>query len=306
MVRNSAGDRGSLLIRGMESPLSSHLTYRWYPRSCGVYGWGPSSPRRACGSSPLARGLRGSRTRWPRTWRIIPARAGFTSMRHTDFSIATDHPRSRGVYGLLAIGAGAAFGSSPLARGLREPAGGLLGIPRIIPARAGFTAPSSSGSCARPDHPRSRGVYQQQYRAHACSPGSSPLARGLLGQPSPRGDGRGIIPARAGFTAPRARRARRDPDHPRSRGVYPDGVPTVGEYSGIIPARAGFTRRRVLPVRPRRDHPRSRGVYNTLPSFFTTAAGSSPLARGLRRPSSVMASESRIIPARAGFTSYSR
>ena len=92
-------------------------------------------------------------------------------------------------------------------------------------------------------------------------------------------------------------------DHPRSRGVYPDGVPTVGEYSGIIPARAGFTRRRVLPVRPRRDHPRSRGVYAARRLSWRVRVGSSPLARGLLLIPVDLNDGRRIIPARAGFTS---
>ena len=51
----------------------------------------------------------------------------------------------------------------------------------------------------------------------------------------------------------------------------------------IIPARAGFTsylRGRVQGVE---DHPRSRGVYLPMTVAQMAKAGSSPLARGLRR-----------------------
>ena len=153
--------------------------------------------------------------------------------------------------------------------------------------------------------------------------GSSPLARGLLrhvvgGDPPIR-----IIPARAGFTSGRSTAYRRPADHPRSRGVYlrlfvgrlvavgssplarglPNPLATFKRGMRIIPARAGFTAsgdgRPVLAW----DHPRSRGVYIELIDIDCAVQGSSPLARGLP---SVMVSESlasRIIPARAGFTS---
>ena len=131
-----------------------------HPRSRGVYsaarewlGWG-------FGSSPLARGLLCQLAALIISHGIIPARAGFTLAAARNPREESDHPRSRGVYGLmdadgfdpcgssplarglrhsLAIAAGAAVGSSPLARGLHprttEPGAGA----RIIPARAGFT-----------------------------------------------------------------------------------------------------------------------------------------------------------------------
>ena len=176
--------------------------------------------------------------------------------------------------------------------------------------------------------------------------GSSPLARGLLVLPyDTRADER-IIPARAGFTGPGARRRRRPADHPRSRGVYAhilvhsrvlagssplarglhSAVPRQDDADGIIPARAGFTYEfcaasapgRIIPARagftsPRgrpacrvRDHPRSRGVYSTSQAPTTSCRGSSPLARGLRGFSRTGEHSPRIIPARAGFTELRR
>ena len=52
----------------------------------------------------------------------------------------------------------------------------------------------------------------------------------------------------------------------------------------------------------RGDHPRSRGVYTAHFLDGITAAGSSPLARGLPRLRGAPPSGRRIIPARAGFT----
>ena len=50
------------------------------------------------------------------------------------------------------------------------------------------------------------------------------------------------------------------------------------------------------------DHPRSRGVYAHRTTRDIDAAGSSPLARGLRRRRHRAADRRGIIPARAGFT----
>ena len=50
------------------------------------------------------------------------------------------------------------------------------------------------------DHPRSRGVYEEDYGSADDPKGSSPLARGLLLVNRRHDDDVGIIPARAGFT----------------------------------------------------------------------------------------------------------
>ena len=216
----------------------------------------------------------------------------------------------------------AATGSSPLARGLRL--AGRDGHPHagIIPARAGFTGASKRNWRPRGDHPRSRGVYRHDGGAEDATRGSSPLARGLRGDPVVFGGGAGIIPARAGFTIGLRAGARGCRDHPRSRGVYsmacrtaarsigssplarglhPLDSPSPGEYR-IIPARAGFT----IPARrPRKsawDHPRSRGVYPRSARSPVARSGSSPLARGLLALLYRYKPSPGIIPARAGFT----
>ena len=70
----------------------------------------------------------------------------------------------------------------------------------------------------------------------------------------------------------------------------------------IIPARAGFTTRMASRQAGRKDHPRSRGVYRSFATSHQSSAGSSPLARGLRRSSVSSREAGGIIPARAGFT----
>ena len=261
MVRNSAGDRESLLIRGMVPPLSSHLTYRWYPRSRGVYAAVLRALSWAVGSSPLARGLPGSRSCCRCRWR--------------------DHPRSRGVYPPGGATPSSGGGSSPLARGLRVLTARHDAPPGIIPARAGFTPLRRGEEFGAGDHPRSRGVYPGRPRAEAAARGSSPLARGLRHTLPQRHGGVRIIPARAGFTPAPTGPSCPCPDHPRSRGVYPGFYENEEVLAGssplarglqpptqpwcspvrIIPARAGFTYVLEITLRGIEDHPRSRGVY---------------------------------------------
>ena len=132
----------------------------------------------------------------------------------------------------------------------------------------------------------------------------------------------GIIPARAGFTLAGSDPGDRPEDHPRSRGVYtaprsrggsgPGSSPlargllaavlVLAVGVGIIPARAGFTVPAATSGRRAGDHPRSRGVYSSTPPTALSAAGSSPLARGLREGPPGEHQQRRIIPARAGFT----
>ena len=73
--------------------------------------------------------------------------------------------------------------------------------------------------------------------------------------------------------------------------------------TGIIPARAGFTQPGYPSDELFPDHPRSRGVYCDREHGIIVFWGSSPLARGLRTTLRRSPGQSRIIPARAGFTS---
>ena len=213
------------------------------------------------GSSPLARGLLGQAAGGHLAERIIPARAGFTAACRASAGSESDHPRSRGVYSYGSRGYGEEPGSSPLARGLPASPIRASVLLRIIPARAGFTSGRCPSSSARPDHPRSRGVYCPNDAGFGCDVGSSPLARGLRGGFWHTKVPDRIIPARAGFTRGDTIFLIRAWDHPRSRGVYLStgllsltiygssplargllisAVPLIG-LEGIIPARAGFT-----------------------------------------------------------------
>ena len=277
------------------------------------------------GSSPLARGLRPPPRQLRGHVRIIPARAGFTTISYVLCESLGDHPRSRGVYRRRVRASAQVVGSSPLARGLREPEPRIWFSAWIIPARAGFTlTPATSASSPR-DHPRSRGVYHSSASGGHGVSGSSPLARGLQNQARNSTCPGGIIPARAGFTSEPGARDRLTPDHPRSRGVYRGRVSRGGGASGssplargllsmenrtaierrIIPARAGFTPPGCTSPRTPTDHPRSRGVYIAALVMVVMVVGSSPLPRGLQMGSRRSAARRRIIPARGGFTAPS-
>ena len=150
-----------------------------HPRSRGVYFHVRWCVMNVLGSSPLARGLPTLDLLRGPLRRIIPARAGFTLVRSQMHQSHPDHPRSRGVYDDGHRRGAAPVGSSPLARGLLLPADGQERPVRIIPARAGFTPEQGQQRPGRGDHPRSRGVYEEQAEKAKLSEGSSPLARGL-------------------------------------------------------------------------------------------------------------------------------
>ena len=297
-----------------------------HPRSRGVYFTGSQWSKIDEGSSPLARGLPKDYADKTVYGRIIPARAGFTIRRQNKLTEAWDHPRSRGVYKPKTLSAFVAIGSSPLARGLRVVAVDPLRLPRIIPARAGFTTRWRPGHAKPGDHPRSRGVYYSHHVTLITHLGSSPLARGLLCQRLREKVTLRIIPARAGFTNRIRVPEGTDPDHPRSRGVYPaawmrprgalgssplarglleGGRPAPAQLR-IIPARAGFTDSHSAEGLRLADHPRSRGVYCRPLHSRSAPAGSSPLARGLPVLNATGKPEPGIIPARAGFTAGRR
>ena len=173
-----------------------------HPRSRGEHPCRSCIPPGAYGSSPLARGTRGSAERWPPTSRFIPARAGNTASPGPSSRGCSVHPRSRGEHQGRRLRGGRAVGSSPLARGTRPECGCSVCRVRFIPARAGNT-----GCCTREPrwstvHPRSRGEHRMTIRFGLMIHGSSPLARGTLEQRVAGLLTDRFIPARAGNTLP--------------------------------------------------------------------------------------------------------
>ena len=307
------------------SPRTSRTGSPDHPRSRGVYPGASPGGARPYGSSPLARGLRRTAAAHLVRCGIIPARAGFTRRGRGGRPATWDHPRSRGVYPGASPGGARPYGSSSLARGLRARTATIWLRIGIIPARAGFTGGTIPAGEAGWDHPRSRGVYAHRSFSPPLKIGSSPLARGLLGDVDAEQRAGRIIPARAGFTGGSRPRGALCRDHPRSRGVYTAAAGSAVSGSGssplarglprprnlgadvrrIIPARAGFTADAYGDGGGSRDHPRSRGVYSRFAFRVFVFAGSSPLARGLHDDDDVPGSALGIIPARAGFTDIS-
>ena len=152
----------------------------------------------------------------------------------------SDHPRSRGVYLNSPLRGQNSGGSSPLARGLRRPRSLDPGRRGIIPARAGFTPTTSGQTGGDADHPRSRGVYSRPESGLPSSPGSSPLARGLLSSPTETEHHKRIIPARAGFTPTSRKSSLITRDHPRSRGVYQGSLVKKVFANGSSPLARGL------------------------------------------------------------------
>ena len=125
---------------GFTAGEEGRLVLAWdHPRSRGVYRVSYSPMHCQSGSSPLARGLPLASPGVMWSTGIIPARAGFTPSRIIQVPQESDHPRSRGVYGLVGMKSRLIPGSSPLARGLLRLSSTRRRTRWIIPARAGFT-----------------------------------------------------------------------------------------------------------------------------------------------------------------------
>ena len=174
-------------------------------------------------------------------------------------------------------------GSSPLVRGAHSVRRIFRASCRIIPARAGSTAPGRCLCGPHRDHPRSCGEHESPIVAVEPRVGSSPLVRGALKRDSPDVAVARIIPARAGSTGTSEDTTRQDGDHPRSCGEHSGSIAIAVVLAGIIPARAGST--------------------STSASTTMQARGSSPLVRGAPVFPASPRRNYRIIPARAGSTS---
>ena len=152
------------------------------------------------GSSPHARGTRSAELRHVGERRFIPVRAGNTPPAARRRCWPTVHPRTRGEHHTRSQAARRSFGSSPHARGTRQPDLPLLSLLGFIPARAGNTIEPRPMRKSESVHPRTRGEHS----------GIAPVA---LCQPD-------IIPARAGNTATQEPNTGTSTVHPRTRGEH--------------------------------------------------------------------------------------
>ena len=88
---------------------------------------------------------------------------------------------------------------------------------------------------------------------------------------------------------------------PRGRGKLIDRL-SIGFMSRLIPARAGKTHTISIPTPPITAHPRAGGENKDEPKRPREPNGSSPRGRGKLTLAHAYASNTRLIPARAGKT----
>ena len=171
--------------------------------------------------------------------RFIPARAGNTRCVRVRALRRRAHPHSRREYlGSSGLGFGWS-GSPPLVRGTCPPAYFWFCVRRLIPARAGNIATTTSTRFAETAHPRSRGEHHVvAFRSQPVC-GSSPLARGTLRLESHRVPNLRLIPARAGNISLRGASQTPSSAHPRSRGEHRDVSGYTRIDSGSSPLARG-------------------------------------------------------------------
>ena len=192
------------------------------------------------------------------------------------------------------------LGSSPRVRGKLPRQSGKTFLLGLIPARAGKTRCCARGVGVPPAHPRACGENKIAVRPEKSAVGSSPRVRGKRRDGCCGWGSCGLIPARAGKTAPQSPTRCATGAHPRACGenlaravwdvVSAGSSPRVrGKHRGpdrrghqlrLIPARAGKTMRTQPPPPPRWAHPRACGenMWNAVNA--ADVAGSSPRVRG--------------------------
>ena len=198
----------------------SRNTGRDHPRIRGEHVDGWEGAGWARGSSPHTRGARGESGQDDSHGRIIPAYAGSTSDRSATAGSGGDHPRIRGEHTDPLPETAPYDGSSPHTRGALRRRTRRCWPRRIIPAYAGSTSRSWTGTPTSWDHPRIRGEHSRRIRARREAKGSSPHTRGA---PDDKDMGKArerIIPAYAGSTGSRPPTAAAPTDHPRIRGEH--------------------------------------------------------------------------------------
>ena len=155
------------------------MTVQDHPRLRGEYTNHYCADEVKKGSPPLARGIL-IRAPPPRSAiGITPACAGNTLPNNILNSPVRDHPRLRGEY--IDIGAQRLFawGSPPLAQGIRMNKPSDASRTGITPACAGNTRYLNSLRQGVWDHPRLRGEYSTDQAFLERFFGSPPLARGI-------------------------------------------------------------------------------------------------------------------------------
>ena len=217
------------------------------------------------------------------------------------------HPRVRGEHDRVASVVTLGIGSSPRARGTLQQSGTFANLRRrFIPACAGNTTAVQWRCEPPPVHPRVRGEHGRRMcptgatvrfipacagntagaaAVQSTKPGSSPRARGTPSNDAFGGAENRFIPACAGNTIVGSPTKALNSVHPRVRGEH---------------------RPRSAAIWLRSVHPRVRGEHLAQARTAIGGAGSSPRARGTRRPPGGRAAARRFIPACAGNTAVAR
>ena len=170
-------------------------------------------------SPPLTRGIPHRRGYAPDSARLTPAYAGNAILDIGACISSPTHPRLRGEYKLELGARIRASDSPPLTRGIHA---------RCADSR------SPSGT-----HPRWRGEYSICSRSARPLMDSPPLMRGMRASAvactrTPR-----LTPANAGNTRPAGQRSLFPVTHPRLRGEYPVGFPSLHSSSDSPPLARG-------------------------------------------------------------------
>ncbi len=177
-----------------------------------VSGKGPSPRARGAHlRSPVGAGQQG----------LIPACAGSTVTDDARSVPARAHPRVRGEHNAGSGNMLCWTGSSPRARGARQPQALTRVRPGLIPACAGSTGAQGCSVCGRGAHPRVRGEHVLSGSNPYNKAGSSPRARGAHVDEPAGLVGWGLIPACAGSTLDGGPyRATGFGSSPRARGAH--------------------------------------------------------------------------------------
>ena len=186
-----------------------------HPRVCGENSFFVAMVRFVGGSSPRVRGKRPRTRPRPPIRRLIPACAGKTPRSLTPFLARRAHPRVCGENSDSQKSNGIDIGSSPRVRG-KQAAWNATNFSRgLIPACAGKTGATTNTIDETAAHPRVCGENSAERRVPRFRKGSSPRVRGKRFAIVVRSDGRGLIPACAGKTAPARDTSFAHSAHPR-------------------------------------------------------------------------------------------
>ena len=190
-----------------------------HPRACGANTGKTTIKALPYGSSPRMRGKLFYAVPFCCIRRIIPAHAGQTPQSLYNCETVTDHPRACGANWGVPDFFDTPDGSSPRMRGKRAAIVCSTGSPRIIPAHAGQTSPTTISKNVFSDHPRACGANPPPARWSWLLLGSSPRMRGKHSLPLFPSSFLRIIPAHAGQTPTIMIRTVSFTDHPRACGA---------------------------------------------------------------------------------------